>query len=64
MTSLNKCQLPPDFDGNTKMITWIKKLNQMRAADTIDETDARQLIFDLESAYGEFHAYLQNKVTS
>lgn len=50
--------VPADYEGIGKMDFWLKKLNAMRAADTISEEDARQLMFDLESAYSAFHKLL------
>lgn len=62
MGSLNRIQgLPVDFEGLVKIRLWLKKLNQMRAADEIGEEEARQLLFDLESSYGGFMEHLSGK---
>lgn len=52
---------PNDFGPNYKVQTWLEKLNAMRAVDTIDEDDGRQLYYDLDVAYAEFTRYLRAK---
>ena len=64
ITELMSCmtkvpKLPADFEGLIKIEIWLKKLNQLRAADAIDDGDARQLMFDLDSSYSAFHKYLR-----
>jgi len=59
MSSLGKApNLPADFEGLLKMRLWLKKLNEMRAMDEIDEDDSRQLLFDLDTSYSAFHKHL------
>lgn len=59
--SLNKLGiLPPEFEGKVKMKEWIARLAKMGAADELTEQQARQLHFDLESAYNAFMAALPN----
>ncbi|CAD6229600.1 unnamed protein product [Miscanthus lutarioriparius] len=50
--------LPPDFEGKVKVNEWLGKLHKMGAADELTETQARQLNFDLDSAYSAFLAAL------
>lgn len=58
-SSLNRVSgIPADFDGLTKMKLWLQKLHQMRASDELQEEEARQLLFDLESSYGAFIDHL------
>ena len=52
---------PNDFGPNHRVQKWLQKLNAMRAVDTIDEDDGRQLYHDLDSAYSEFTRYLRAK---
>ncbi len=62
MNSLTKVpgiSVSADFEGTKKISAWLLRLNQLRAAEEISEDDARQLIFDLESSYNEFHRYLK-----
>lgn len=59
MAGLNKNDaLPADFPGRTKVQHWLVTLNEMRASDEIDDDQARQLMFDLRSAYDSFHRFL------
>jgi ESCRT-I complex subunit VPS28 len=59
MNALTKIRgLAADFEGKRKLQYWLEQLNKMRAVDNIDEDAARQLIFDLESSYSAFMAYL------
>lgn len=53
--------LPADFEGLEKMKNWLQRLNAMRAADNIDDNDARQLLFDIQSTYAAFHKHLGGK---
>mmetsp|Transcript_10255 Transcript_10255/g.15381 ORF Transcript_10255/g.15381 Transcript_10255/m.15381 type:complete len:218 (+) Transcript_10255:3-656(+) len=65
MSSLGKApNLPADFEGLLKMRLWLKKLNEMRAMDEIDEDDSRQLLFDLDTSYSAFHKHLAGKSDS
>lgn len=58
-SSLNRVSgIPGDFDALTKMKLWLQKLHQMRASDELQEEEARQLLFDLESSYGAFIDHL------
>jgi ESCRT-I complex subunit VPS28 len=62
MGSLAKIRsLPSDFEGLIKIKLWLQKLNEMRAADEIEEVEIRQLLFDLESSYSAFHKHLSSK---
>lgn len=49
-------QLPSNFPGKPKIKVWVGKLNQMAASHELDESEQRQLLFDLESSYNEFMA--------
>lgn len=61
MAGLNKNEaLPADFAGKTKVQHWLVTLNEMRASDEIDDDQARQLMFDLRSAYDSFHRFLSD----
>jgi ESCRT-I complex subunit VPS28 len=46
--------------GIVKMRLWLRKLNDMRAADEIGEDESRQLLYDLESSYSAFHKHLND----
>ncbi|KAG7163643.1 Vacuolar protein sorting-associated protein 28-like [Homarus americanus] len=49
-----------DFEGRTKVKEWIGTLEGMTADETLSETQVRQMIFDLESAYNAFNRLLQH----
>ncbi|XP_045762523.1 vacuolar protein sorting-associated protein 28 homolog [Maniola jurtina] len=50
--------LPEDFEGKLKVQEWLDKLSEMSASDELTEGQVRQLVFDLESAYGAFNKVL------
>jgi ESCRT-I complex subunit VPS28 len=50
--------LPADFEGKHKVNTWLRTLDEMQASDELDESQVRQLIFDLESSYNSFNRIL------
>jgi ESCRT-I complex subunit VPS28 len=52
--------LPPDWEGKTKIKTWLTVMSSMRASDELDQDQIRQLLFDLESAYSAFHKSLSH----
>ena len=49
-----------DFEGRTKVQEWISTFEGMTADETLSETQVRQMIFDLESAYNAFNRLLQH----
>lgn len=60
MNALNKINgLPADFEGLKKLRVWLEELNKRRAVESLEEDDARQLIFDLDSSYALFLAHLK-----
>ncbi|CAL4094037.1 unnamed protein product, partial [Meganyctiphanes norvegica] len=52
--------IPQDFEGRTKVQEWIGTFEGMTADETLSETQVRQMIFDLESAYNAFNRLLQH----
>eukprot|EP00634_Sargassococcus_sp_CCMP2135_P007990 CAMPEP_0198658180 /NCGR_PEP_ID=MMETSP1467-20131203/23400_1 /TAXON_ID=1462469 /ORGANISM="unid. sp., Strain CCMP2135" /LENGTH=214 /DNA_ID=CAMNT_0044394435 /DNA_START=17 /DNA_END=661 /DNA_ORIENTATION=+ len=58
MTSLSRLPSAPCPVGKEKLQHWLVTLNSLRAAHEIDEDQARQLAFDLDNAYSEFHRSL------
>ena len=60
--SINKVPyLPAGFPGLDKLQQWLAKLNDMRAAERLDDDEVRQLKFDLESLYKSFMDWLKKK---
>ncbi|KAL0489358.1 vacuolar protein sorting protein VPS28 [Acrasis kona] len=55
--SLNKVPIK-DFDQKNKLKQWLVTLNQMKASDELDDQQTRQLMFDLDGAYAQFHKSL------
>ncbi|KDR80946.1 hypothetical protein GALMADRAFT_222546 [Galerina marginata CBS 339.88] len=43
-----------DWEGRSKMVSWLITLNGMKASEELTEEQSRQLIFDVEHAYAEF----------
>ncbi|CAL8081536.1 unnamed protein product [Calicophoron daubneyi] len=50
--------LPPDFEGKDKIKCWVEKMDEMKASDDLSDSEVRQLIFDVESAYNAFDRVL------
>ncbi|KAL6237757.1 hypothetical protein BDW75DRAFT_228434 [Aspergillus navahoensis] len=48
-----------DFENRGKIIQWLITLNQMRATEELGEEQARELAFDIESAYQGFKSTLE-----
>lgn len=48
-----------DFENRGKIIQWLITLNQMRATEELGEEQARELSFDIESAYQGFKSTLE-----
>lgn len=57
ITALGRVSIDPPT--RAKLGNWLGQLNAMRAADEISEDQARQLSFDLDAAYSDFHRSLQ-----
>lgn len=47
-----------DFENRGKIIQWLITLNQMRATEELTEEQARELAFEMETAYQGFKATL------
>ena len=47
-----------DFENKGKIVQWLITLNQMRAAEELTATQARELNFDLTAAYDGFKGTL------
>lgn len=62
MDSITKVpRLPAEFPGLEKMRYWLETLNSMRAAESVNEEQVRQLIFDLNAVYSAFMDWLKKK---
>jgi len=61
MNSLTRVPNANCENGRNKLTEWLFALNSMRAAEEISEEQARQLSFDLDAAYSEFHRSLRSQ---
>ncbi|WAR23067.1 VPS28-like protein [Mya arenaria] len=52
--------LSADFDGKQKVNTWLDKFNNMSASEELDDSQVRQMLFDLESSYNSFNKVLHD----
>jgi ESCRT-I complex subunit VPS28 len=48
-----------DFESKGKIVQWLIKLNQMRAAEKLDDEQAREFEFDMQQAYYGFKSTLK-----
>ena len=54
VTRMQVSTLPPDMAGKQTTRSWMSKLHGMPASYELTESEVRQLLFDLETAYNEF----------
>ncbi|CAI4053393.1 hypothetical protein SKDZ_16G2060 [Saccharomyces kudriavzevii ZP591] len=47
-----------DFENRSKLIDWIVRINKLSIGDALNETQIRELLFDLDLAYKSFYALL------
>ncbi|XP_077547034.1 vacuolar protein sorting 28 [Haemaphysalis longicornis] len=52
--------LPAGFEGKAKVDEWLQTMSSMAASDELNESQVRQLIFDLESSYNAFNRVLHD----
>uniref|UniRef100_A0A1I8GNW2 Vacuolar protein sorting-associated protein 28 homolog n=1 Tax=Macrostomum lignano TaxID=282301 RepID=A0A1I8GNW2_9PLAT len=59
METMNRMSmLPTDFEGKAKVKEWLDVLAGLGASDELDEAQARQMVFDMESGYNAFNRIL------
>jgi len=62
LDSLSKIStLSHEWEGKMKIKNWLVIMNTMKASDTLNEEQIRQMLFDLESSYNAFHKSLSAK---
>ena len=60
--SVNKVPgLAADHESKQKTVQWLTTLHRMKAHEELTEEQARQMSFDLDSAYNAFHRFVQGK---
>ncbi|KAK2118471.1 Vacuolar protein-sorting-associated protein 28 [Saguinus oedipus] len=50
--------LPPNFEGRQMISQWLQTLSGMSALDKLDDSQVRQMLFDLELPYNAFNRFL------
>lgn len=50
--------IPSNFEGKQKVQEWLDVFAAMAASDELNDTQVRQVIFDMESAYNAFNRIL------
>ncbi|KAL9088008.1 MAG: hypothetical protein Q9165_006349 [Trypethelium subeluteriae] len=58
ITAVNKVT-DKEFENKGKIVNWLITLNQMRASEELNQDQARDIQFDVESAYYGFKATLE-----
>lgn len=53
--------LPPTYEGSARVKNWIDKMSNMSASDDLEESEIRQMTFDLETSLNEFNKILLEK---
>lgn len=60
--NMNRLSLiPKDFEAKAKVEGWMCTLNEMQASEELSESQVRQFLFDLESAYADFTKLLHSQ---
>lgn len=54
MTNYARFKASKDWEGRSRMVSWLITLNGMKASEEISEEQSRQLLFDVDYAYAEF----------
>lgn len=63
MDTMNQLSiLPSNFEGKEKVSSWLNVLSEMSASDELNETQVRQLVFDLETSYNAFNKILHQSI--
>ncbi|XP_038822380.1 vacuolar protein sorting-associated protein 28 homolog isoform X1 [Salvelinus namaycush] len=61
METMNRMSnMPPDNEAKDKVTLWLTTLSSMSASDELDDSQVRQMLFDLESAYNAFNRFLHS----
>ena len=53
-------RVPKDFAGTAIARKWMMKLDTMRASESFSEDEVRELLYEVENAYGEFMRILSS----
>ncbi|KDN50404.1 ESCRT-1 complex, Vps28 subunit [Tilletiaria anomala UBC 951] len=59
MSSYSKADEQGAGEGRARLLQWLISLNQMKASDELSEDQARQMLYEVESAYTNWFRALQ-----
>jgi ESCRT-I complex subunit VPS28 len=60
LDSINKIHdLPVEHESRKRVREWLMRLGAMRAHEQLSDEEARQMSFDLDTAYNAFHKFVQ-----
>lgn len=57
-TILRLTILPPTYEGSKRVKTWIDKMSTMNASDQLDDDQARQMTYEMDTSLNEFNKIL------
>lgn len=61
MENMNRLSIiPADFEGKEKVKKWLDTFNGMSASEELDDSQVRQMLFDLDGAYNAFNRLLHD----
>lgn len=59
VTSINRVLNGFEFEGRSKLINWLIKLNNLDINENLSDDESREFLFDLDSAYKGFYTKLE-----
>lgn len=54
--------LPKTYEGPARVKLWIERLTKMGASDQLDDSEHRQMTFDMDTSLSEFNKVLQGEM--
>lgn len=54
--------IPTSYEGTKRVNNWIEVMSRMSASDDLDETQVRQMTFDLDTSFQEFNKMLRETI--
>jgi ESCRT-I complex subunit VPS28 len=51
-------RVAPQFEQLSRLETWLRKLDSMHASEQLDDTETREMLFDIDRGYQAFHRHL------
>ncbi|GME66942.1 unnamed protein product [[Candida] boidinii] len=59
VTSINRVLNGFEFEGRSKLINWLIKLNNLDINESLSDDESREFLFDLDNAYKGFYTKLE-----